>query len=581
MNKNTIINALINNATKRPNKIAFIFLLDGELKYQKITFYELYCKVIAFSKLLEGRFNKNDRILICYPWGLDYIVSFLACIKNGLIAVPIFPPDTINNNRIKKIIYDCEPKLALTSDEIIEKIVETDFETKFLGLHVSSSHKSDESAKTLFEPQSAFDSNDIALLQYTSGSTSNPKGVMITHGNMLANSDLITQNFQHDENTVSVVWLPLYHDMGLMSGIIQPTFLGMTCAIMSPISFLKRPLRWLKTISEFKDLGLITSGGPNFAYEICCNYIADEYLHELDLSNWHIAYSGAEPIRASTLRKFANKFGKCGFEYNNFYPLYGLAEATLMASAGNIKEEPVIKKFETESIKNGISIEVDENYKKGFTELVGCGTNLEGQKLLIVNPQTLCKCPENVTGEIWITGPSISKGYWEKPEINSEIFNANTKDTNEGHFLRTGDLGFLIKNELFVTGRLKELIIIGGKNYYPHDIELAVEKEYKDIREGCGAAFSIDINNEEKLVIVYEIHRKFLKNINIEDVVSSLKRVVSQNFGITVYDIVFIETSSFPKTSSGKVQRLLVKQYYLNNNLKVIKSSLHKSNQNE
>jgi len=574
MNQNTIIHALINNASVRPDKIAYIFLLDGQHKKQEITFYELYLKVLEYSKLLEGRFNKNDRALLCYPWGLEYIISFLACINNGLIAVPIFPPNTINNSRIKKIIADCTPKFALTSSEVAEKTDEADFGLKFLGLHLNEQQNLNETTKIKFEVKNDFDFKDIALLQYTSGSTSNPKGVIVTHSNMLANSKLITQNFQHDENTVSVNWLPLYHDMGLMNGIIQPVLLGMTCAIMSPTSFLKRPFRWLKAISDFKELGLITSGGPNFSYEICCNYIDEEHMRILDLSKWHIAYSGAEPIRPSTLRRFADKFTPCGFNYKNFYPLYGLAEATLMASAGNINDEPIIKKIETESIKAGRAIETDGNDNYNYTEVVGCGTNLDGQKLLIVNPSTLCKCAENEIGEIWIAGPCVSNGYWDKPDINKEIFDAETKDTNEGHFLRTGDLGFFIKNELFVTGRLKELIIIGGKNYYPQDIELIVENEYKDIRAGCGAAFSIDINDEEKLVIVYEIHRKYLKHINIEDVISSIRRAVSQNLGLNVYDIVFIETSSFPKTSSGKLQRLLVKQYYLNNKLKVIKSSL-------
>lgn len=569
MNFPTIIDAMIDNVLIRPQKKAFIFLRDGESNKQELTFEDFYLKVAVFSGFLRENYRKHDRVMLCYPPGLEYITAFFACLTNGLIAVPIYPPDTRNNERIKCIIKDCDAKLALTTDEIFEKTKEPGFSLNYKGLSWVSTNFVNAEIRGNHNLINNSLPEDIAFLQYTSGSTSNPKGVMVTHENLMANSQLIKKQYQHTDNSVLVSWLPPYHDMGLVGSIVQPMFMGMTGIHMSPSSFLKRPVRWLRAISEYSKLGPVTSGGPNFSFEICCNYIGNERMHGVDLSNWRIAYNGAEPIRAETLNKFVNKFEPFGFSCKSFYPVYGLAEATLMASAGNIMSEPIIKAFKTESLKVGIAEEEKDSNFKTCIELTGCGQNLEGQKIIIVNPETLYSCKDREIGEIWIKGPGIALGYWQNEDATRISFNAYTNDTSEGPFLRTGDLGFFLDGELFVTGRLKELIIIRGQNFYPQDIEQAVEKSCECIRSGCGTSFSVDIDNDEKLVVVCELNRKHLRGLDHESIKSAIRKAVSENFELNVYDIVFIETSSFPKTSSGKLQRLLVKQMYLANELKL------------
>jgi acyl-CoA synthetase (AMP-forming)/AMP-acid ligase II len=568
---NKITDALINNALFWPNKKAYIFLLDGENKKQELTFQELYNKVVNFSKFLDDRCEKNDRVLLCYPPGLEYITAFYACLSKGLIAVPIYPPDTRNNGRIKCIIEDSGAKLALTTVDFYEK---SDYGLNYNGLSWTSTNFVNEETDNTDKLIDEAEPEDIAFLQYTSGSTSDPKGVMVSNKNLIANSYLIKKSFQHDENCIMVSWLPPYHDMGLIGSIVQPMFAGMTGVLMSPSSFIKRPIRWIKAISEYGKLGPITSGGPNFSYDICCNYIGEDRLQDIDISNWRVAFNGAEPIRSETLKNFSKKFSNCGFSYKCFYPVYGLAESTLLASAGDIYIEPILKKIKIEALKSNKFEEDFNSDKKNYTELTGCGENLEGQTIYIVNLETLKKCEDGEIGEIWVKGPSIAVGYWYKETATIKTFRAYTSDTSEGPFLRTGDLGFFYNKELFVTGRSKELIIIRGQNFYPQDIEKVVEQSSECLRPGCGAAFSVDLDGEEKLIIVYELQRKYLQNFDMDKLTSFIKKAISESFDLTVHNIVFIETSSFPKTSSGKLQRILVKQMYNKNELSLINQLL-------
>ena len=564
---NTFVDILERRLITHHSKVAYIFLLDGDSKEQTITFGKLIEKVKMLAQKIGSITEKGDRILLLYPPGLEYIIAFYACLYKGLIAVPAYPPNTRNIARVNSIIKDSKAKVALCSKEVYENVMSDtsdndykDLDTHLQWIFTDVLHEN----SSMISLDTHVDADDIAFLQYTSGSTSDPKGVMVTHSNLLANSQLIKEYCQLDESCVKVSWLPPYHDMGLIGSIIQPFYSGMTGILMSPTSFLKRPVRWLKAITQYKELGPIISGGPNFSYKMCCNYIPDNQLHDIDLSGWQIVYNGAEPVRAGTLKRFWEKFRSSGFKYYRFYPLYGLAEATLMASAGDLSDNPVIKKYDALQLEKNNAVELSSVDTK-YAELVGCGKNLANQKIAIVNPETYEICNEKEVGEIWMKGPSIAKGYWQNEKETDRIFHAYIKSTGEGPFLRTGDLGFLDEEELFVTGRVKELIIIRGHNYYPQDIEETVEKACEALRPGCGAAFSITNSDEEKLVIVYELSRKFMRNANLDKIKSTMKESIFNKYGLTVYDIVIIEPSSFPKTTSGKLQRQIARHMYLTN----------------
>jgi len=417
--------------------------------------------------------------------------------------------------------------------------------------------------------QTAVKPEDTAFLQYTSGSTNNPKGVMVSHANLVTNCRLMEEVGRHSEHCVKISWLPPYHDMGLIGSILQPLYSGMTSIIMSPSSFLKKPVRWLQAISNFSELGSISSGGPNFSYDWCCDYIPETQKEGLDLSGWRIAYNGAEPVRAGTLTRFNEKFKSVGFRYSSFKPVYGLAEATLMVSFGKLSEKPVVKNFNVSLLHENIASQAKLNGIE-TKQLVGCGTSFKSQKIAIVDPQTNKLLENNQVGEIWIKGESIASGYWDDEKATHDTF-GHFLSSNEGPFMRTGDLGFIDEqsNALFITGRIKDLIIIHGQNFYPQDIEEEVETVCSYLKSRSGAAFSIDVKNEEVLVLVYELKRKCFQQITADEIASKIKDAIFKKFGLAVYDIVFVEPSSFPKTTSGKIQRQRAKKMFLAKKLKI------------
>ncbi|MEH7474842.1 fatty acyl-AMP ligase, partial [Priestia megaterium] len=421
--------------------------------------------------------------------------------------------------------------------------------------------------------QPKVDKESLAFLQYTSGSTSSPKGVMVTHGNILHNEAMIKAACQHNEDTVMLGWLPMYHDMGLIGNILQPLYLGAKCVFMSPMDFLQKPFRWLSAISKYK---ATISGGPNFAYDLCLKKITDEQKMQLDLSSWEVAFNGAEPVRYETIQKFAQAFKDCGFKLNQFFPCYGMAEATLFITGNEKLTKPVSKGFCKESLLENKAIERPIN-SEDSVKLVGCGMTWLDQKVEIVNIDSLSKCASNEIGEIWVKGDSIAKGYFGREQETNYAFNNTVKDTNENGFLRTGDLGFFHEGQLFVTGRLKDIIVLRGKNHYPQDIELTVEKADQAIISGASAAFSVDINGEEKLIIVAEIERKYRSRPHkerelkgyLDNVLRNIRQQVMEEHEVQPYAIYLLKTSSIPKTSSGKIQRRACKNAYLNNGLEV------------
>jgi acyl-CoA synthetase (AMP-forming)/AMP-acid ligase II/acyl carrier protein len=403
----------------------------------------------------------------------------------------------------------------------------------------------------------------LAFLQYTSGSTSVPKGVMLTHRNLLHNSAQLRQSFEYTSESHCVSWLPVYHDMGLIGGVLQPLSGGFPCTLMSPFSFLQRPARWLEAISRYR---ATISGGPDFAYAFCARRADSEQLALLDLSSWRTAFNGSEPIRAETLDRFAEVFAPCGFRKHAFLACYGLAENTLIVSSSRYSDPPLTKRFQTRELGNRRAIE-SASEDGDVRELVGCGQSLLDTTVIIVNPETLTRCLPEEIGEVWVSGGSVAQGYWNRDAETAQTFQAFTSDTLEGPFLRTGDLGFLQDGELFVTGRLKDLIIIRGLNHYPQDIELTVERSHPSLRPGCGAAFCVEAKNEERLVVVHEVDRH---PADIGEIIGRVRRAVVEEHELQLFAAVLIKPGSLPKTSSGKVQRHVCRAAFLNGTLERI-----------
>ncbi|HAV77683.1 MAG TPA: beta-ketoacyl synthase, partial [Anaerolineae bacterium] len=379
------------------------------------------------------------------------------------------------------------------------------------------------------------------------------------------NLKAIRHGFQIGEQNSGCFWLPSYHDMGLIGGILEPMYINGPSTLMSPVSFLQRPFRWLEAISRYK---ATTSGAPNFAYDLCVEKISPEQMETLDLSSWTLAFCGAEPIRPETLERFARTFAGCGFRKDAFYPCFGMAESTLIVSGGRGASE--LRKFtiDRKALERDRVVPITADDKNSLT-LVNCGKPMIDQTIVIVNPNTFKKCAQDEVGEIWVSGPSVAKGYWGLKDETEKTFNGYIADTNEGPFLRTGDLGFLQDDELFITGRLKDLIIIHGSNHYPQDIEVTVDSAHVALQSGAGAAFSITDDGKEKLIIVQEVTRQGRQAV-IDEMTSAIRQAVAEKHDLQVFAIVLVKPMSIPKTSSGKIQRRATKTAFLNGELDVV-----------
>ena len=557
----TLIDILNFRAFNQPEQVAYTFLSNDGKQEKYLTYKQLTnrCQLIASSLQNKG-YKAKERALLLYPPGIEYIAAFFGCMYAGLIPVPVYPPRPNRSlSRLQSVIVDVEAKLALTNTNVLSN-VKQNFERfpNFKNLFWVATDELPKNVDTLNSNLPVIKDNDLALIQYTSGSTGKPKGVIITHQNIIHNSALIYRCFGHSFASVGVSWLPAYHDMGLIGGIVQPLYAGFPVTLLSPTDFIRQPLLWLKTISECK---ATTSGAPNFAYEMCLNKIKTEDKKNLDLSCWDLAFVGAEPIRAETLNNFAEAFAECGFKKSAFYPCYGMAEATLIVSGGIKQELPVVKESSHLSGKN----------------IVSCGKTSLGQEVKIVDSNNEL-CAEKEIGEIWIKNNNcIAKGYWNKDKINKKTFKAKILG-DESYYLKTGDLGFIEQNELFITGRAKDVIIIRGKNYYPDDIEKTAEQSHNALKADSSAAFGIRLEGEDRLVIVQEVKRTYLKKLGIvksnkelstknylEEVKSAIRSSIYNEYGLRVYAVQLIKTHTIFKTSSGKIQRFLCKQNYLNN----------------
>jgi len=564
----TWIDLLRDRALHQPDKTVFSFLQDGETVSDSLTYAALERQARAIAVRLQGLKAGGERALLLYQPGLEFIAAFFGCLYAGVIAVPAYPPRRGTPlSRLESIVRDAEATFALTTESLRSQIQDRFAQNPTLKESIQWVATDAIASSLAAEWQDPnLDSSAIAFLQYTSGSTGNPKGVIVSHGNLLHNSELINRCFQDTSESRGVSWLPAYHDMGLIGGVLQPIYVGASMALISPVSFLQRPLRWLQAIMKYQ---ATTSGGPNFAYELCASKVTPEQVAELDLSGWELAFSGAEPVRPETLDRFSEAFAPCGFRREAFYPCYGMAETTLIVSGGRKEDPPVLKAVEASAIAQNQVVEAAAE-EADSRLMVGCGQTIANQKIAIAHPETLKRCTEREIGEIWVSGPSVAQGYWNRPEQTEESFNAHLADTGEGPFLRTGDLGFLQGGELFVTGRLKDLIIIRGRNHYPQDIELTVERSHPALRLGCGAAFSAEIEGEEVLAIVQEVERSFLRKLKPDEVTSAVRQAVAQQHELQPHAILLLKTGSIPKTSSGKIARYACREGFLAGDLSVV-----------
>ncbi|WP_414584328.1 amino acid adenylation domain-containing protein [Scytonema sp. PCC 10023] len=568
----TLIELLRWRAQKQPQQKAYSFLIDGEVEGSHLTYGELDRQAQSIAVQLQSCGVKNgERGLLLYPPGLEFIVAFFGCLYAGIIAVPAYPPRPNQSlSRLQAVVADAQAAMVLTTTTVLSNI-ERQFaqypNLQTLRLLATDNMIAGDLGQQWQQP--SINSDTLALLQYTSGSTGTPKGVMVSHGNLLHNELLIKQAMQHTENTLFVGWLPLFHDMGLVGNLLQPLYLGIPCILMSPVAFLQKPVRWLQAISRYK---ATTSGGPNFAYDLCVRKITPEQRTNLDLSSWEIAFNGAEPIRAATLEQFSTTFAECGFRREALYPCYGMAETTLIVTGGSKLLPPVLQPVQSAALLQNQVVPASQE-ASGVQTLVGCGQALQDLKIAIVNPETLTRCQPNKVGEIWVAGPSVTQGYWNQPEQTEYTFRAYLKDTQDGPFLRTGDLGFLHEGELFVTGRLKDLIIIRGRNHYPQDIEWTVAQSHPALQPS-GAAFAIDVAGEERLMIAQEVKRDFLRNLATEEVIAAIRQAVVEEHELQVYALLLLKPGSIPKTSSGKIQRYACRTSFLARRLESIASSI-------
>lgn len=561
----TLVDLVRHRAMHQPHDLAFGYLHEGDDEYTPLTNSELDRRARAVAAWLEDKGLVGERAMLLYPPGLDFIVAFFGCLYAGVTAVPVYPPRKNRSVlRVQAIADDCAAKVALTNTDVMERIEGPLEDAPSLkSLHWLDTNLIHDGAE-LDWIMPDIHGETLAFLQYTSGSTGTPKGVMLNHANLLHNSAQIAYAFENTRSGTGVFWLPNYHDMGLIGGILQPLYVGRPNILMSPMSFLQRPFKWLSAITRY---GATVSGGPNFAYDLCVKKIKPEQVAQLDLSTWKVAFNGAEPVRPETLDAFVEKFGPCGFRREAFYPCFGLAEATLIVTGGFMTLAPTQTYFDAQMLKKGWAVEVAADAPHA-QEMVGNGTTLQDQVVAIVNPDTENICKEGEVGEIWSRGPSMAEGYWGRPEFSDATFRAVIKDLGAGPFFRTGDLGFTWKDELYVSGRLKDMIIWHGVNIYPQDVETTIQRCHPQARKDAGAVFAVEKDGKEILVVVQEAERS--REPDYAGLVDAIRRDVSVQHELPLDYVVLIKHGSIPKTSSGKIQRHACREDFLAGTLNVV-----------
>lgn len=556
----SIVTILRQRAKEKPTDIAYRLQQSDQGNVRQLTYGELDHKAQVIGRWLQQQNAAGARALLLYPFGLDFIMGFYGCLYAGVVAVPLYPPRPNRPDpRLLSVMADAQPTFALTTAKILDTLNARQESTtglehlQWLATDTLDDHLG---AWQVQSPEPAM----LAFLQYTSGSTGTPKGVMVSHANLLHNAAMIHTAFAISPHSQGLMWTPFYHDMGLIGGVIEPIYAGTPTTLLNPVDFLQQPLRWLRGIAEAR---IAVSGGPNFAYELCIDKITPEQCTGLDLSCWSVAFCGAEPVRAGTLERFAAKFAPYGFRVEAFTPCLGMAESTLMTTCTPQAQAPVVITCDTAALaQHRVEIIDPTTPAQPSQRLVSSGRGWLDQTVCIVHPEQQTRCEAGEVGEIWIAGPSVTQGYWQRPGETAATFGATLADTGEGPFLRSGDLGFLHNGELFVTGRLKDLIIIRGRNYYPQDLEATAEQAHPALQLASTAAFSIEEGNAEQLILVAEIERTHLRTLVVDEVITALRRAITQEYQLQVSAIVLLRPGRSLKTSSGKIQRRATRQGY-------------------
>ncbi len=568
----TVIDVMRGWVSRQPENDLFTFLDDTDAEgagAAHLSYGQLDRRARALAARLQAMGLAGERALLIYPPGLEFVEGFLGCLYAGVVAVPAAPGRASRAmSRLRGIAADARPSVVLTTSA--KRSEPSDWLAQVPELSalpvLGGAEVADEQADDWRPPE--LERENLAFLQYTSGSTAEPKGVMISHGNLLHNSAIIQELFGTDSESRGVFWLPWYHDMGLIGGVLQTLYCGGQSTLMAPSAFLQRPLRWLETISR---TGAIISGGPNFAFDLCARKATPERIAGLDLSRWRVAFNGAEPVRAETIDHFTEAFAPCGFRREAFLPCYGMAETTLLVTGGPWQAPPVVVAVGA-SMREQNRIEIGHGEKEPTKWLVGCGRVAGGLEVIVVDPESGERRPEGHVGEIWVAGPSVARGYWGCPEATERTFGARTAD-GSGPYLRTGDLGAFHKGELLVTGRLKDLILIRGRNVYPQDIERTVQQCHADLIVEGGAAFAVEVEGAERLVVVQEVDRKVDRE-QADALIGAIRQAVAEEQELDVHAVCLIRMLSLPKTSSGKVRRQACREAFLAGTLKVVAQSV-------
>jgi acyl-CoA synthetase (AMP-forming)/AMP-acid ligase II len=570
----SLIHMLRHRALHQQNCRAYTFLTDGETESAALTYEHLDRRARAIAAALADRgASPGDRVILLYPPGLDFITAFFGTIYAGVIAVPCYSPHRAqlarSLPRLTAIMANAEPSFVLYSAEVAALGARVEHVPALGAIPwIATDTLGDDTAASWKEPDVG--PSTLAFLQYTSGSTAAPRGVMVTHGNLLHNLAVANHVEENDADSVSVSWLPVIHDMGLIEGVLEPAYAGYPAYLMPPATFLQRPIRWLRAITKYR---ATNSGGPNFAYDLCARKVDAEQRRTLDLSSWRVAYNGAEPIRSTTLTSFNKAFRECGFRWKSFYPVYGLAESTLVVTSGRRTYQPVFLEADASALCRGRIEEATPDGSSRRVSLVSSGPPTFGSRVIIVNPDTCRRCAPREIGEIWLSSPSVTRGYWRREEETSQTFGAMLADDGSGPYLRTGDLGALIDGELFVAGRLKDLLIVRGFKHYPQDLELTVERQHPAIRPGCAAVFALEAHDGERIAVAAELDARRLDVTRMNppeflaapfllregaraifDLIGTIRQAVAENHGVQLHTVALLRPGALPKTSSGKIR---------------------------
>jgi acyl-CoA synthetase (AMP-forming)/AMP-acid ligase II len=560
----TFVELLRERAAGRHAEKGFAFLRDGEHDIERMSYAELDRRARALAGPLRERAAAGERVLLVFEAGLDYIAALFGCLYAGAIAVPLYPPDPLRPvqglEHLARVAAVATARFAMTSADLWPRLTALARDLPALAGLQWLDTASDDLATADDWREPPVSSATPAILQYTSGSTAAPRGVVVSHANLLANACFIREAFDLSETSRGVSWLPPHHDMGLMGGILEPLFLGAETALLSPQSFLQRPARFLEAITAF---GGTTCGGPSFAYELLTRRVSAAAKARLDLASWSVAFCGAEPVRAETLEAFAEAFAPCGFRREAFLPCYGLAEATLFVAGAAPHSGASSLRLDAAALEAGQAL-LARGPAPART-VVSCGRPPSGVSLRIVHPESAAPLPDGQVGEIWVRSPAVASGYWGDEAASRQVFGAGVASEGDGDHLRSGDLGFVLDGELYVTGRIKDLIVVRGRNLYPADLEHTLERAHPSVRRGRTVAFSVPVFDEERLVVAFEVRPTSKQDAS--HIAETLRRHVSAVHGVLPHAVVMVEPDALPRTSSGKPQRPRCRALFLDGRL--------------